>query len=84
MSQVARHVHLHPNYLSSLFQRELGMPVSGYLQKRKLEEAESLLEWGKFSISEIAEMLGYSSTSHFIRAFKKKHGVTPKKMAVSG
>lgn len=44
----------------------------------KLEVARKLLDSGHFNVNEVGLKVGYSTASHFITAFKKKYGVTPK------
>ncbi len=48
-----------------------------------MEEARRMLESKKSNINEIGHNLGYSTASHFITAFKKKYGTTPKKYLMS-
>ncbi len=43
-----------------------------------MEKAESLLESGQHLVKEIAFEIGYQNPSHFIAAFKKRNGCTPK------
>ncbi|MBQ5929341.1 MAG: helix-turn-helix transcriptional regulator [Clostridia bacterium] len=66
-------------YLSTLFQRTTGKTLSAYHQNRKMETGKALISENKKSISEIAEMLGYSLYS-FSKAFKKVYGISPKAM----
>ncbi len=42
-----------------------------------MELARLLLEQGKFKVKDIASMVGYANTSHFIESFQKKFGTTP-------
>lgn len=85
-------VHLHQNigleelangtpyskeYLAKLFKKEVGMPISAYVLKTRIDEAKSLLTAGHSS-SDVAHTLGFSSQSYFIRQFKKATGMTPK------
>jgi AraC-like DNA-binding protein len=44
-----------------------------------MELARILIEQRRFKISDIAGMVGYANTSHFIAAFNKKYGATPGK-----
>lgn len=55
----------------------MGMSVSDYIQKVRIEEAKELLRQGK-SCGEVACILNYTSQSYFIRQFKKQTGITPK------
>ncbi|MGG1550143.1 AraC family transcriptional regulator [Paenibacillus ferrarius] len=75
---VAEHIGVTPNYLSRLFKQSAGVTFIEYVTKRKLEAAAKLLVENNHSVNEIAAMLGYQSTNHFIRIFKEKYGQTPK------
>lgn len=48
-----------------------------------MEYSRKLLESNKFNVNEVGLQVGYSSASHFIAAFKKKFGTTPKKHVMS-
>ena len=64
-------------YIAKLFRKHVGMSISDYIRKIKVEEAKELLRQGK-SCSEVACILNYASQSYFIRQFKKQTGITPK------
>ena len=81
VEDVAAHAGLNPQYFSGLFKRETGLPPSRYIREKKLDEAARLLRQGEHLVFEIAEMLGFSSSSHFERAFKDKFGMTAKYFA---
>ena len=55
-----------------------GMSVSGYLREYQMKQAEELLLTGEKSISEVGFSLGFSSPSHFSRAFKAYSGLSPR------
>ena len=65
------------SYLSSLFCKETGQTLSEYFRGRRLETARLLIEENKRTITEISEMVNYSSIYTFSRAFKEKYGVSP-------
>ena len=48
-----------------------------------MEYARKLLDSGTYNVNEVGIKIGYSTASHFIAAFKKKFGTTPKKYLVS-
>ena len=50
-----------------------------FFKKYKLNRATELLVEGKYNISEIADMTGFSTISHFSASFKKQFGVSPSK-----
>lgn len=66
-------------YLSGLFKRTTGKTIFEYYYHRKMETAKALLLERKKTVGEIAKMLGYNLYS-FSKAFKKKHGISPKAM----
>ena len=67
------------SYLSRLFKKEVGVSVSSYIRKRKIEMAKNLLRFSDYSMIEIANRLSFSSQSHFIQQFREVEGITPKK-----
>jgi AraC-like DNA-binding protein len=75
---VANHVQLSPSYLSVLFKKEVGIPVSDYIQKVKVEEAKNLIVYSNTPLSEISSLLNFTDQSYFTKVFKKIEGVTPK------
>lgn len=79
IEELAEYVNLSPSYLSRLFKKELGVSVSEYIIKRKVEKAQNLLRYSDSSIIDIANYLSFSSQSHFIQVFKNTVGLTPKK-----
>ncbi|MBD5155596.1 MAG: helix-turn-helix domain-containing protein [Oscillibacter sp.] len=69
---------LNPSYLSTLFREEMGLTVSDYIMSKKMEAARNMLKYTSETYAEISAVLNFSSQSHFIRAFKKYNGETPK------
>jgi AraC family transcriptional activator of pyochelin receptor len=61
------------------FKQIYGETVFAYLLDFKMEEARRMLNSQKYNVNEVGLKLGYSTSSHFIAAFKKKYGTTPKK-----
>ncbi len=79
IEELADHTNLSPGYLSRLFKKELGIPISNYIMEKKIEKAQNLLKYSDYSLIEIANYLAFSSQSHFIQSFRKSVGLTPKK-----
>lgn len=69
--------YMNPNYLSRLFKTKTGKGFARYLLEVRMRKAQEFLRTGKLSISEVAMMVGYTSSSHFIQNFKKVYGETP-------
>ena len=77
VSDVARHVGFSRNYFSERFKAEMGIGLRDYIRKCKLEDTKELLKYTNKSISEISSFFGFSSQSHFQKAFKNHYGITP-------
>ena len=77
LKDVADHVGLNEKYFSGRFTKEAGETMSEYLTEVRIQKAKELLRTTNFKIYEIAEMVGYQSTEHFNRMFKKKMQMSP-------
>ena len=65
------------SYLSDLFHKVTKESLRGSYQNRRLEVAKKLIQEDNLSLSQIAELLHYSSIYTFSRAFKDKYGQAP-------
>lgn len=54
-----------------------GQKPSEFIRTIRLKHAARLIKEGKYSLTEIGYMCGFSSTSYFYRCFKKQYGVQP-------
>ncbi|MCM1991740.1 helix-turn-helix domain-containing protein [Oceanirhabdus seepicola] len=78
LNEISSKVHLHPNYFSSLFKKEMGITFQKYILKLRIQEAKRLLDYSDYSILDIALYLGFKNQSHFTSIFKTYEGCTPK------
>jgi|TARA_B100001540_G_scaffold30300_1_gene26260 AraC-like DNA-binding protein len=83
IDDLASEIGLSTSKLKEGFKKIYGNTIYSYLLDYKMEEARRMLESKKSNINEIGHNLGYSTASHFITAFKKKYGTTPKKYLMS-
>ncbi|PHS68508.1 MAG: AraC family transcriptional regulator [Flavobacterium sp.] len=83
LQQIADEIVLSVPKLKEGFKHIYGDTVFNFLLDYKLEYARKLLLSKKHNISEISMQIGYSTASHFISAFKKKYGTTPKQYMMS-
>ncbi|MFT4698761.1 MAG: AraC family transcriptional activator of pyochelin receptor [Flavobacteriaceae bacterium] len=81
--ELAKQVGLNIKKLKSGFKEYYGLPVFTFLLNYKMELAKKLLQEQQLNVNEIASQLGYSTSSHFIAAFKRTYGITPKQFAIS-
>ncbi|MBQ8309604.1 MAG: AraC family transcriptional regulator [Clostridia bacterium] len=66
------------SYLSHLFHSVTSQTLSIYFLKRRLETAAGLLRENDLSITQIAQMLQYSSVYAFSKAFRAYYGISPR------
>lgn len=64
-------------YTTHRFRKETGLPVNDYIKFAKVERAKILLKSTDQDVREIADMLGFSSRSHFSQSFKQVTGMSP-------
>ena len=76
--ELANMVKLNESYLSVLFKREVGINITEYIIIKRMETAENMLKYSDFSLSEISNILHFSSYSHFARTFRKYYNISPK------
>ena len=74
---LGREVGCSPFYLSRSFSREVGLTIPQYLRKLRMERAAELLRMGHHNVTEAATEVGYSSLSHFSKAFCETIGCCP-------
>ena len=79
VSEIAGEVHVSEPYLRKVFKRATGKTMSAFLINHRLSKAADLLRGADYSIRELCYLTGYSDDVYFVREFKKKYGVPPKK-----
>ena len=77
LSELASAMNYNYSYLSYMYRTTTGQTLSDYFRTAKLRAAKLLIDEGKLKVSEIAELLNYSSIYVFSRAYKKKYGHPP-------
>ena len=78
LDELSKKIGLNIKKLKMGFKDLYGMPVFTFLFHYKMEYAKKLLSQKENNVNEVALQVGYSTSSHFIVAFKKKFGITPK------
>jgi two-component system response regulator YesN len=77
LDELANQFHITPEYLSSLFQKELGMSFTAYLKNIRMNKAKELLLNTPLKSYEVAEQVGYLDAKYFSKVFKEATGLTP-------
>lgn len=78
LDQLSAIAHISKYYLSHAFQREYGVSPIRYMTQRRIQESRFLLAETDHSLSQIAQMLGFSSLSYFSQCFRRMEGISPK------
>ncbi len=78
-AQVAAHLGLSTVYFQKLFQQELGVKFTRYVNEQRIAYATTLLATTNYTLEKIGSMVGYNNTQNFINNFKLIKGSTPKK-----
>ena len=79
LNELATKVEIPLKNLKTGFKQVYGNTVYGFLSEYKMTKASQMLSTKNYNVNEVSQHLGYSSASHFINAFKKRFGITPKK-----
>lgn len=77
LTTIADHLHVNPSYLSHLFKREMGIGLTQYITRIRMEQAQHLLKETDWKIARIAQSVGLSDPRYFNTVFKRHTGVTP-------
>lgn len=83
LNELANEVGINLKKLKEGFKQIYGDTVYSFLFNYKMEHARKLLEGNQHNVNEVGLQVGYSTASHFIAAFKKKFGTTPKQYILS-
>lgn len=77
LTGVARAVSRSPSHVTSAVRRQTGFTVLQWIAERRLYEARRRLRESDEDVAIVAERVGYGSVDHFIRQFRRAHGLTP-------
>jgi len=64
-------------YLANLFSEVQGTTIEKFIIAHKIERVKELLVYDELNITEIANLMNYSSVAHLSTQFKKVTGLTP-------
>ncbi|WP_339876854.1 helix-turn-helix domain-containing protein [uncultured Algoriphagus sp.] len=76
-SFISEKLHHEYTYLSKLFSQVEGITIEKFITKVKIERVKELIFYKEKSLSEIADLLGYSSVAYLSSQFKRETGMTP-------
>jgi AraC-like DNA-binding protein len=76
--QIASYIHFSPDYLTDCFRQEQGVTPIEYLNRYRICQARKLLEDSDLTITQVAQVVGFSESAHFTRTFQREVGMTPR------
>ena len=77
LDMLAERLEITPEYLSALFNKEVGINFSTFLKQFRISQAKRLLKGSDDKIYEIAQLVGYNDPKYFNRVFKDEVGMSP-------
>ena len=77
LQRIAKELFLHPDYLSVLFKKEVGMNFKNYLTNKRIHYADILIRQGENNVSVIADKVGFPDASYFTKIYRKINLSTP-------
>ena len=77
VDDLARIVHLHPNYFSRVFRSHMGLSPIQYIRRRRVARAAQLALTSDDTLSDIARQVGIHDICYFSRLFKDQTGYAP-------
>ena len=83
LKDLTAHFGYHPNYISAYLHKKTGRTFSQLLLEKRMEKARLLLENTELTIEMISEMLGYSNTSNFYKAFHSYFHTSPRNLSLT-
>jgi len=81
---IAEELHREYSQLSKLFSSTEGITIEQFVILQKTEKVKELLTYKQMNLSEIANLLGYSSVAHLSAQFRKTTGLTPSQFKAQG
>lgn len=77
LEQLTEAAHMNKYYLAHSFKREYGFSPINYMVFRRIEESKYLLAETDLSVSQISQILGFSSSSYFSQVFRRNQQISP-------
>ncbi len=75
--ELARKVAINECYIKKGFKAITGKTIHDYQQDMRIKKGSEMLRTQKYSVTDVAHLLGFSSISHFSTAFKRVTGLKP-------
>lgn len=83
LEDIAANSRLSEHQIREGFKMKYNTSVYELVHEKRMLHARGLLLDSGLTVDEVAEVVGYATSSNFIQAFKKKFGITPKQMQLA-
>lgn len=80
VNQLAEMACLSEDRFGHLFREVVGQPPLKYINQIRLRKAMNLLKTGAYTVTEVADAVGFQDYNHFGRLFRKAYGATPNRI----
>lgn len=77
IAELAKLVHLSPVYCGALFKSIEGITINEFIKQVRMNKASALLLTGEYTVSEVAEIVGFKDVFYFSNTFKQYFGISP-------
>ena len=77
LEDLASMTHLSRFYISHSFKKEIGMSPMEYLIDIRIKESKIFLRTNNYSISQVADIVGFTTPTYFSKQFRKSTGISP-------
>ena len=81
LQELADQIHLSKEVCCRLFKKMTGKTITRYLEEYRANKSLHLVQSGQYSMTQIAEIVGFSNPSRFASAFCRRFGCNPGKLS---
>lgn len=83
LGTLAKALNISSSYLSTLFKKETGQTITGYIHARRIRHAMHLLQTTNLQVQSIAQQCGMEDVHYFSKIFKRFAGLSPREYRAS-
>ena len=77
LEEISERLNMTPEYIGTLFHKEIGVTFSTYMKNYRINKAKELLCGSNYKLYEIAEKVGYNDPKYFSKVFREITGELP-------
>jgi AraC-like DNA-binding protein len=77
INELCRKAYLSRNAFFIWFREQFGITPVDYINNERMKLAKQMLAEGRYNVSQVSMLCGFSDVNYFVRMFKKVEGITP-------